>query len=293
MPSTPDIGLDTANAIERVRELSPTENTLAAANVVLSAIPYAGGPLAAILSEYRGRRYANRIFGTLEALHKALQECKTPIETVLNEDQVVEIVYETLEEIAKISSEDKVRYLNNSLVRAFTDNKIDYPSKQHYLSVLKLLTLAELDLLRVVYFQGDPFVSTYPKRPSDSDVPVWNNPNLVVLPLMTYETEYRDSDDGESLRTVLQARMSKYTSGILEGLIGSLDAKNLSNIRENLGRRTIRIDRELPAHGPSNVYVNRQQTYVLASTERPLQSTPIEASRTEFGRDFLDYIRTT
>jgi len=132
--------LETTRAIQKVKQFTNNEDVLAGVRVIISAIPPVGGPIAQILSEYQDRRNRKRIFDALGELQEAIKGLSDEKLNMLNKDEAVEIVHNTLEEIAKTSSEEKLRYLHNSLTKAFTGDEIAYSQKQFYLSTLKNLS---------------------------------------------------------------------------------------------------------------------------------------------------------
>lgn len=242
-----------------------------------------------MLTEYRGRRNAQRVFEALESLKQAV-ESKASAADALTEDQVVEVVHETFEELVKTSSEEKVKYLKNSLAKAFAADKIPYFRKQLYLSVLRDLSLAEIDLLRVIYLYSDPFVISHPLPRPQRAAP--GDPYTVTVATTfggsTWKTEYQEGV-GRNLLEELAESLPGYDQGTLDGTIGALDSRALTRIRPNLDGRAIKIMTEVPnEQGGSVLYVPETTTGMLMN-QAP-RSTPIEASQTDFGREFIDYV---
>lgn len=117
--------------------------------------------------------------------------------------------------------------------------------------------------------------------------------DVVRLPPQYYDVEYKESNTGENLQEVLLKRLEHLSRGTLEGLTDTLDAKGLSRIRLNLDKRTVKIMTEthrdvdqLVIHLPRTNTVSFQMPM-----ERP-SATPMEASRTQFGEDFIRYIQS-
>lgn len=284
-------------AIEKVKESTNSDKVLVSIQGLLSIIPHASGPLSYVLSEYRGRRNAERIFNALIELQEEIEGLSDEKRNILSEDEVVEIVQNTLEEIARTSSEEKVRYLRNVLTKAFTNDEIAYSEKQLYMSTLRDLSNAELELIREIYMSPDPFVQiqTYRKRESSTGIGILSHieqANTFYLPTQ-YDIQYKEPDTGETLREVLQQRLRHLSEGTLEGLINSLDRKGLSNIHPNLEKRTVKIQKEMP-YVPSQVTVRIPQTNMISigTLEKTPSATPIEASHTPFGDGFIRYIQT-
>jgi len=179
----------------------------------------------------------------LDDLQETVDKLSDEQRDILSEDEVIEIVYTTLEDIAKTSNEEKLQYLRNSLTKAFTKSEIPYSEKHYYISTLKGLTPGELELIREIYMSPDPFVQIHPKRKSQTGIGVLSyieQPN-VFIPPPDYAIEYKEPDDGETLGEVLRQRLSHLSEGMVEGLINALDAKGLSTIGPNLNKRTVKI----------------------------------------------------
>ena len=278
--------LETEQAIKKVKQFTKSEKVISSIQGLLSIIPYAGGPLYHVLSEYRGKRNAERIFNTLNELKEAIEELSGEKRNILSEDEVVEIVENTLEEISRTSSEEKLRYLRNSLTKAFTKEDIAYSQKQFYLLTLRSLSLGELELLKEIYMSSNHFVEIKPL--SDKlNIPESLQENVFIP--KGYETEYAEPPGGETLWDVLLKRLKHISEGVLEGLVDSLDAKGLSRIRPNLDKKTVKIVTEI--YQPPNHVMLRTNHIDIVEHEHP-KRTPIEASQTQFGRDFIKYIQS-
>lgn len=298
MENSKNYNLETRRAINKVKQLTDNENLLASIQALLNFIPYAGGTLSLVLSEYRGRRNAKRIFGVLDELHEAIEGLSEEPQRILTPDQVVEVVHNTLEEIAKTSSEEKFGYLRNALVKAFTAEEITYSQKQFYLATLKDMPLGELELMREIYISPDPFIQTLPQRGVSGvsngldNLRYVGRLNVFQLPPQ-YDIEYKEPDSGETLRDVLEHRLSHLSEGALEGLIDSLDAKGLSRIRPHLEKRTVKIMTEVYRDLSRIAFPVADRYVVPLQVEEPTpRETPIEASRTHFGEDFIRYIQS-
>lgn len=295
MENQEDDKQEAEQAIQKVKQLTNDQNVLAGVQALLNLIPFAGGTLSSILSEYRSRRTTKRIFDTISELRETIEDLGTEKQNILNPDEVIEIMHNALEEIAKTSSEEKLRYLRNCLTKSFTAAEIAYSQKELYLSMLIGLSLGELDLLKEIYLSSDTFVQTYPKKEPSSQH--FFDPNVVHMNIShwpkQYKMEYKEPSTGETLQEVLQKRLKHISKGTLEGLIDILDARGLSKIRPNLSKRTIKIMTE------TNSEINQLITNVSridaasirTSIEKPI-ATPIEASRTQFGEAFIQYIQS-
>jgi len=65
-----------------------SEVVLASVQGLLNYIPYAGSTLVLILSEYRGRRTAEKIFYTLSCLREELEKLSDLKRNIQSEDEV-------------------------------------------------------------------------------------------------------------------------------------------------------------------------------------------------------------
>ena len=293
MNNSTDKKEDKKKALQKVQHLTDDSNILASIQVLLNIIPYAGGVLSAILSEYRNRRTAKRILDTLDELRRSMENLPEEKRYILSEDEAIEIVYSTLEEISKTSSTDKVKYLRNSLLKSFTNDEIEYKKKELYISTLKDLTQGELDLLNVIYLSYDPFDQTFSYEPSSDNLGVFslgNQANTIHLASLGFDT-YEEPDSGDTLEDVLNQKLNYLTGGTLYGLINLLDKKGLSEIKTNLNQRTIK---KKNYQNINHLGIMPQQTNTASMRLNGAMpnKTPIEASRTSFGEDFIQYINS-
>ena len=159
---------ETKRAMQKISQLTNDQGVLVGVQALLNIIPYVGSTLNLILSEYRNRRNSKRIIDTLGELRNDIDRLEGGKQHVLSEDEVIEIMHDALEDIAKTSSEEKLRYLRNSLAKSFTNDEIAYSQKQFYLSTLTELSLGELELLREIYLSSDPFEQFIPKQMSST-----------------------------------------------------------------------------------------------------------------------------
>lgn len=292
---------DLALVIARIKESSMGEKAAAGVVALLNVIPVVGGTIASILSEYRSRRNTERVVDALTQLKEAIEDKGTDFRVPLSEDQVVEVVHNALEELTKTSSQEKATYLRNAFTKSFTHEEIDYLQKQYYLTTLSGLSLGEIELLKVIYVLRDPFVDVndLPNREEEVFRSRFPNATTTVFPYRyyprSYETTYRDPIAGKSLSKVLEEDLKQLSLGTLEGLIRSLDAKGLSNISPNLGRRTMKFMTEVQGNIGNSGYLtilsSSTGTVTGATALEVVQSTPIEASSTPFGQDFLKYVQ--
>jgi hypothetical protein len=105
--------------------------------------------------------------------------------------------------------------------------------------------------------------------------------------------QYKEPQSGESLKGVLRLRLKHISLGALEGLVESLDGKGLMKIGLNLNKRTQKIMtetfRDPIVRELEQIEINKTASWSYQSFP---QETPYEASRTEFGIDFIRYIQS-
>jgi len=290
-----DANKDIELAIQRVKQFTTNDKIIVSVQGFLNFIPCAGGTLSHILSVYREKRTIERIFKALNKLKEAIERLPEEKKKILSEDEIIEIVKYALEDIANTSSKEKLEYLHNSLIKAFTKEEVSYSQKQFYLSTLRNFSLGELELLKEIYLSSDPFVEIYPKRKQSNSIssPLYFERKNVFYPPPQYLVQYKEPQSGETLKEMLQLGLKHLSLGTLEGLIESLDGKGLTKIGPNLNSRTQKImtetfrdpiEREL-----EQIEINKTASWSYQSAP---QKTPYEASRTEFGIDFIKYIQS-
>lgn len=80
--------------IERIGQTGAADVATSGAVALLNLVPYAGGAVAAILSEFVSQKRIERICEVLAALNAALRQRGLAADTYLSRDQVVELVYQ-------------------------------------------------------------------------------------------------------------------------------------------------------------------------------------------------------
>lgn len=282
-------------AIDKLRHHGISDKGLTAVQATLAVIPWAGGALSTVLGENRSAKAATKVADAFEALHRVVKDQGVELSEVLDEDQVVEVVHSTVEEIVKSSDSDKIRYLKNAMINSFTDGDIKFAEKQTYLAILKTLTIPELGILNLIYLSGDPFEETL-----DVPQPGLSGSDSAILAatdyrsslrILSYTYEYREPQDGNTLHDVITSTLGDLQPGLTNGVISILDSKGLTEILPNVDRRTVK--RQIPVRNSQDatLYVSDYDRASLAlGSPEPPRSTPIEASRTEFGRQFIQYI---
>lgn len=265
-------------------------NVAPTVEALIAAIPSVGSSFAHILGDRRAKRNRRETFRIIEAMDQGVRDHPKDMPH-LEPDQVSEIVQETYEATIKTSNEEKVKYLLNGVRNTFSGSNEEYRERQYYLFLLRDMTDFELDLLRVVYMEGDPFVEVTGDAPPDQA----NNlaRNTFSMAAFTYErtVDYREPDDGPTLLEVIDQRLSNMSKESIEGASRLLDGKGLTDLAANLERKTIRrveVTRREP-----DVFLVRDDEVLRIGTPTVPQSTPIESSKTPIGELFVEHLRGT
>jgi hypothetical protein len=266
--------------IHRVVQRTTPGVATSGAAAMLNLIPYAGGAVATILSEFASQRRIEKVCEVLSELNAALRRHGLSAETHLSRDQVVELVYETLQAASFASDQGKVDALKGALVHAFVSPQ-PFDRKQLFLQILRETTNVELIMLRVLYEAPDPFVVGRggPERTPDNASP--RHPNI---PRGFWHTEGRaENKGGQSLLKYLAARAT-LDSAIVEAALRRLDGRGLASAGPNLDRSDWKIVSWLPM--PEEHIRNLQTASIGYEAGKEVRS-PLEASRTKLGEEFL------
>lgn len=289
-----------AQAVMAIKESGAGDNAVEAVRSLVSMIPFAGGPLSNVLGEYRTRVSTKRIADTFENLHRRVIDSDVDPSKVVSEQEVVELVDGALREVVTTSDDRKLTYLRNSLGTAFTDSEIAYADKQAYFTTLRALTIAELDVLLLIYKNGDSFITREVPTARAADAP-----SGLLGDVTVYANEYRggqyyanqkielaeyyEPEDGDYLSDRLASGLSGTSEPIIRAAFSSLDGKGLTDLSKNLSRRTRKRIR-LVDHD----HLMKQSLGDLQAMRNTLdevtQSTPIEGSRTEYGQLFFEFV---
>lgn len=284
---------------------------------LLNIIPYAGGSLASILNNHMSEKKWQKILDAIELLEKTVKVNDIVIEKLLTEDQACELIEKHITEIAVSSDETKVEYLKNSLKNSFSSSSFQFEEKELFMNTLKTLTGLEIILLKQIYLTEDPFVEkTYPQDLTppvygyqnsfpDSDEPLINA-GAGTISGMTYVTmskKYiKDSESyktgGKSLEQYFKEKFQKEWS-LLNGACSILDSKGLTTIKENLDNKVYKEIKMKLAEG-NPLFINGlmsstfSPSFLNNGTILPVfgkdAQTPFEASQTDFGKKFIEYI---
>lgn len=271
--------------IESVVQRTPPGVATSGAVAMLNLIPYVGGAVASILSEFASNQRIEKICEVLSELNAGLRRHGLSAERYLSKDQVVELVYETLQAASVASDQGKVEALKRALVHAFVSPE-PFDRKQLFLQILRETTNVELTLLRVLYEAPDPFIVGRggPERTADNASP--RHPNL---PKGFWHTEgLAENKGGQSLLKYLAAR-AQLDTAIVEGALRRLDGRGLASAGPNLDRSEWKIVSWLPM--PEEHIRDLQVASIGYEAGKDVRS-PLEASRTKLGEEFLKVWRS-
>ena len=279
--------------IQEIRTLSVGEKTKAGAVALLNVIPYAGGVVASVIGEIAAQRKFEKVCDVLSDLNWKLESHQVDPERHLSRDQIIEVVHETLHTAATTSDERKISALKNGLGYAFLAQD-SFERKQLLLQVLRSCTSLELAVLPAVYDSSDPYIVHEGHSPVDLATPQYG---VLTAPSSIFsrpEGEWRPvrnkRDCGQPALLKVLADEVHFDEGATEGAVRLLDGKGLANAGPNLHRSDCQVLMWTPT--PGGIYGLSMSTVSLdTSATTNVQATPLEASRTQFGRDFLRFCR--
>jgi hypothetical protein len=273
--------------ISRIKERSLTDHATTGAVALLNVIPFAGGAVASIISDFANERRMQKVCDVLADLNTELEKHGSNPEKHLSKDQIVELVHETLSTASITSDERKTAALKRGLTYAFTSED-SFDRKQLFLHVLREATGLELGVMQVVYAASDPFIKHEGGPLPAPGISPFLNPVVLTNTISAGSWELSDNRENPGGKTLLSFLndQTKLDEGLLEGALRQLDGKGLANAGPNLHR------------SDSKVY--RWRSYSVATTtiqtaqfggSRPPVPSPLEASRTKFGEEFLKFYR--
>lgn len=150
--------------IGEIRQLAVPDISRTGTIALINLVPYAGGSIATVMAEFQSKTKVEKICDALALLDRKVKESGTKVEDILDQEQVVKLIHETIEKIALSSEEKHITYLKNALVSSFTNESIPYEQKKLYMSIVRALTGIEIKLLETFYEMVDPFVIDVPKE---------------------------------------------------------------------------------------------------------------------------------
>ena len=259
------------------------ETIKSGAAALLNVIPYAGGAVASIIGDFATQRRFEKVCEVLSDLNSRLENDGANPERYLSKDQIVEVVHETLQAATTASDEQKVAALKNGLGYAFLSAD-PFERKQLFLQVLRPCTSIELPLLSQVYRDSDPYLvyEGGPQLSSNQDAVIVAAHSGIWVP-----GSNRDECGQPPLLSYLAER-SSFSAGDIEGAARLLDGKGLTTLSSNLRRRDCKV---LKWRSPLGMTTVVQSGSFNALVGGAVADTPVEASRTKFGEDFLRFFK--
>jgi len=279
--------------LERIRAKALPDLAEAGAVSLLNLIPFAGGAVASVVGQFASQRRFERICDVLASLHSNLEEAQADPERHLSKDQIVELVHETLQSAVTTSDERKLTALKQALAQAFLSDE-PFDRKQLFLKVLRESTSLELVVLPLLYAVRDPYVVGH-RPPGDKtaeDQPLQVGPAdgfVHLAPGFWHAIGNRENPGGQTLLQYL-AQEADLDAGVLEGILRLLDAKGLANASPNLQRSDWKIVEWLPM--PGKHLVGLTTASIVQKVRADIRPSPLEATRTAFGRAFLKFWRS-
>ena len=279
--------------IQEIRTLSVTDKAKAGTVALLSVIPYAGGAVASVIGEIATKRKFEKVCDILSDLHANLESHQADPEHHLSKDQIIEAVHETLQTAATASDERKIAALKNGLAYVFLADD-SFERKQLLLQILRNCTSLELAVLAALYDVSDPYIVQEGHTPVEPEAPQYGIATAASSLFLRPQGEWRpvrnESDCGQPTLLKFLAESTHFDEGATEGALRLLDGKGLANAGPNLHRSDCKVLQWTPT--PSGVYAMTVSTVSFDTfSGTKVEATPLEASRTQFGRDFLRFCR--
>jgi len=287
---------------------------------LINLMPLAGGTLSSFLSDHLNKRKLEKIIDALQNLQKQFEDRDARINTLLNEDQVGELLERHLVEISITSDNEKIEFLKNSLANSLMSEDIEFDEKEFYLQVLKDMTIAEIHVLKMLYGRGDPFVKKkYPIQSEQNQtrsgshthgdlLNLIDNREASMKPIYVKDTEHYKKN-GQSLESYFKEKFSEKWP-LIRSACAKLDSKGLSNLTANLSNTnyleivmknttptnysSLDVHNYLasPMHNARNALgrTNQENWDSLDKLNDGDPKTPYEASRTDLGMSFFQSI---
>jgi hypothetical protein len=189
---------------------------------------------------------------------------------------VVEIVHETLQAVATASDAEKIEALKHGLGYAFTSED-GFAKKQFLLGTLRATTSIELALLRTIYGH-DPYSRL---RPENASLTASHITHASAALGGYYSPVVSEDDCGQWPLVEYLASELGSDVDMVEGVVRALDGKGLTRAAPHLDQKNCVIMGWVPFDGVATA------AGVTALVARPIKPTPIQASRTKIGEEFV------
>lgn len=265
--------------IDSVRSGS-TPDVATGATAMLNLIPYAGGAVASILGEFATNRRIQKICEVLAELNTGLERHKASAERYLSRDQIVELVYETLQAASVASDRTKVEALKAALVHSFVSPG-SFDRKQFMLQMLRETTNVELAVLRALYDAPDPFIVG---RGGPARTPENGSPKHTYLARGFWHTVGRTETGGSQSLLKYLTNLVHLDGPLVEASLRRLDGRGLSAAGANLERSDLKVVSWLPM---PEEHIKKSAIASISFESGKNVPSPLEASKTKLGEEFL------
>ena len=265
-------------AIKQIKAVTVEDKVKSATISLINLIPYAGGAIASLITDYASQQKTNKICEVLSDLNERLEAHHAEPEKHLSKDQVVELVHQTLAYAVLSSNEAKIQALKNGLAYSFIE--VDrFEAKQVFLDTLKNCTALELAVMNAVYKSSDPYII--------SDEPTGTPSQNVVVSSIAMNTiggqwvaqENRSCNRPQLIEHL--AHITQFDAFLIQGVAHMLDGKGLTSMVPNLAESYCKVVKW--------VNFSTAQVAFLYPTGEQVRPTPIEASQTDFGHNFVKF----
>lgn len=264
--------------IQEIRTLSVAEKAKTGALALLNIIPYAGGVVASVVGEYANYRKAEKVCDVLSDLNSKRDE-------------------------------RKIEALKNGLGYAFLADD-SFERKQLLLQTLRSCTSMEILVLAALYDASDPYIVRKGGPPPSRPFPKSYTPGLGAVPYSDFSTSegfassYLDTitsqgdwkpignsnSCGQPTLLKFLADQVHFEERDVDGALRLLDGKGLASAGANLNRSDCKVLKWTPS-SPNGIYRTITASDAVLYATGEVRATPLEASRTDFGRGFLSFCR--
>jgi hypothetical protein len=276
--------------IDEIRKYKASDIATTSTVALLNVIPYAGGAVASVIGEIASQRRIEKVCDVLSDLESRLEKHSINPDKHLSKDQIIEVIYETLQTASTTSDEKKITALKNGLAYTFIADDT-YERKQLFMQVLRGCTSLELVMLSTLYEVSDPYLICENQPTVEPDKPdshlFWTKgiPNIAGMVMGSWESVGNKNDSNQPTLLTYIAKHVGFDESVSEGVIRLLDGKGLSNAGLNLNRNESKIIRWKPSQQVISTVTSNNGFFVK------INPTPLEASRTKFGSDFLSFCK--
>ncbi len=139
----------TEQAIDRIKAVSAGDKASSGALSLINIIPFAGGAIASLINDYASHQKIKKLCDVLSDLNGRLERHNADPENHLSNDQVVELVHQTLAHATLTSDDVKIQAFKNGLAYSFIEAD-RFEAKQIFLDTLRSCGTLELVIMDII-----------------------------------------------------------------------------------------------------------------------------------------------